>query len=69
VNEGRAERGESERLHGSQSSYVLGQRLTVGVVPDHRHWMKSGCIQIVPEGREMRIPRADGERMVGAIER
>jgi putative resolvase len=32
-----------------------------------RRWIKAGRIQVVQVGREMRVPRAEIERMVGNI--
>jgi putative resolvase len=33
-----------------------------------RRWIKAGRIQVVPMGREVRIPRTEIERMVGKFE-
>jgi putative resolvase len=33
-----------------------------------RRWIKAGCIQVVPMGREVRIPRTEIERMVGKLD-
>ncbi len=33
-----------------------------------RRWIKAGRIQVIQVGREMRIPRAEIERMVGSID-
>lgn len=33
-----------------------------------RRWIKAGRIQVVQVGREMRVPRAEIERMVGSID-
>ena len=33
-----------------------------------RRWIKAGRIQVVPMGREVRIPRTEIERMVGKLD-
>lgn len=33
-----------------------------------RRWIKAGRIQVVPVGREVRIPRAEVERLIGKID-
>lgn len=33
-----------------------------------RRWMKAGRIQVVQMGREVRVPRAEIERMVGKLD-
>jgi putative resolvase len=33
-----------------------------------RRWIKAGRIQVVPVGREMRVPRSEIERIVGSID-
>jgi excisionase family DNA binding protein len=33
-----------------------------------RRWIKAGRIQVIPVGREMRIPRTEVERLVGKID-
>jgi putative resolvase len=33
-----------------------------------RRWIKAGRIQVIPVGREVRIPRAEVERLVGKID-
>src|SRR5260370_21436227 len=33
-----------------------------------RRWIKAGRIQAVPMGREVRVPRAEVERLVGKID-
>jgi putative resolvase len=33
-----------------------------------RRWIKAGCIQVVPMGREVRVPRAEIERLVGKLD-
>src|SRR5215467_1856551 len=33
-----------------------------------RRWIKAGRIQVVPMGREVRIPRTEIERMVGKVD-
>ena len=33
-----------------------------------RRWIKAGRIQVVPMGREVRIPRAEIERLVGKLD-
>ena len=33
-----------------------------------RRWIKAGRIQVIPVGREVRIPRSEVERLVGKID-
>jgi putative resolvase len=54
---------EPKLLRVSAAAHELGLHpITV------RRWIKAGRIQVIPVGREVRIPRAEVERLVGKID-
>jgi putative resolvase len=54
---------EPKLLRVSAAAHELGlHAMTV------RRWIKAGRIQVVPVGREVRIPRSEVERLVGKID-
>lgn len=54
---------EPKLLRLSVAAYELGLHpITV------RRWIKAGRIQVIPVGREVRIPRTEVERLVGKID-
>lgn len=54
---------EPKLLRLSAAAYELGLHpITV------RRWIKAGRIQVIPVGREVRIPRSEVERLVGKID-
>jgi putative resolvase len=56
-------RREPKLLRLSAAAHELGLHpITV------RRWIKAGRIQVVPMGREVRIPRAEVERLVGKLD-